>query len=69
MKATNGHTATYKGRLVTLILLSGERVTGKFVERTLNGRIVLRTADGSTRTCDRATVRQFLSGQNTRGTA
>ena len=68
MKPTSGHTATYKGRVVTLILLTGERVTGRFVERTLNGRIVLRDEDGTDRAYPKGTVKQFLSGQNTRGT-
>lgn len=69
MKSTTNHTATFRGRRVTIILTSGERVTGKFVERTANKRIVLIGPDGHKSSYERDSIRQFLSGQNTRGTS
>lgn len=44
MRPTNGHTATYRGKWVRLVLIDGSAATGRFHERTPNGRIVL--ADG-----------------------
>jgi hypothetical protein len=68
MNATKSHTATYKGRMVTVITTAGERVSGRFLERTKNKRLILMMGDGTKRAINRRDVRQFLSGQTTRGT-
>jgi hypothetical protein len=65
MTPTSGHTATYKGRRCTVVMLDGSTITGRFVERTLNGRIRIRTASGI-ESIDRANVKQFLAGNGTR---
>lgn len=66
MKATNNHTATYRGRRVRVVLTSGETVIGTFVERRKNHRIVL-IVNGEKRTYDRDTIARFMSGNGTRG--
>ncbi len=62
-----GHTATHRGRRCVVVTKAGERIEGRFVERTLNMRIILATATGR-REVHVGDVYQFLAGNGTRDT-
>lgn len=54
-----GHTATYKGAMVMIETTDGERIHGRFVHRTRNGRIEL-DSDGELRVIRKADIAKFL---------
>lgn len=61
MKATTGHTATYRGRRVSILLTSGDWITGKFLERKPCQDILL-TVDGERKRIPRDQVARFVTG-------
>lgn len=61
MKATSGHSCTYRGRKCSIQLTNGEWITGKFIERTPSKDILL-TVDGERRRIQRDQVARFVTG-------
>ena len=61
MKATSGHTNTQRGRRVSILLVSGEWITGKFIER-LRCKDIMLTVDGERRRVPRDHVARFVTG-------
>lgn len=67
MKPTNGHTCTFRGRRIAIVLTTGERISGRFVERTKGKKNIVLMVDGKQRVFQRDIIAQFLAGNGTRG--